>query len=148
MAIFHKKEILKNYMEFNRELNKDEYYIEEIDDNLFLLNDNLILKEFYNFYISNRDIEIINREYGELDKIIISSSDKLKYLLFIINNIDSEIEKNILKKSILELEKMINNKKINNKINKIHLLSHPIIKCNINDYLKFIIEYEIRKIFN
>lgn len=140
----HKKSV-KNYMKDIRQLNKNEYTIEReevSEDNYFeYLYEDLVLTQFYDLYIPLIDIKIIEMEYKDLSHDFFSYIEKIKYFTFLFNNIDN---KEIVDQSI-ELMKNLDvytkGKKFD-KLNKIHMLSHPIMSCDMYQYFMFMKNYK------
>lgn len=141
IAISENKKILKEYMEIIRKLNKNQYNIskENIDSSHYYIKyEDYALTNFYNVYIPNIDIQIIEREYGDIDKELEDLINKLKYFSFIFNRTNNNgLVKDHLS-IIKKLEKVNKKPKRLEEINEAHQLNHPILYCDINQYLSFI----------
>jgi len=138
IAISQHKKVLNHYLTYNREFSMNQIEITEsnIDENQLLnFYSEFLLVEFYNIYLTTLDISIIDFEYAGLYDEFQFIINKLKYITFLLNNIkktkrDITLFISIINKLII----YINTKKIFNKINKIHYMQHPIIKCDYEAY--------------
>jgi len=146
LATSKKKKLLKDYIEQIRLLKPKDYYIEEeiLDYSYYYTKYELyILNEFYNLILPQIDIDIINMEYGQLETELETTINKLKYFAFIINNI-KDSKDNLA--CVLDNIKVLNNykedKKQYKKILKSHLLSHPVLTSNIDEYFQLVTIYK------
>lgn len=152
IAISKDKKFLINYMRYNRCLKDNQYRIEkELINESYLYSkyENYILNEFYNLWIPQIDINIIEMEYNDLINDMSNTINKLKYYVFLINRIEkTKGDTEIFLDAINKLTEYSNKEKVFNKLNKYHMLSHPIIKCNIEDYFKILYRYNEMKSMN
>lgn len=144
------KEVLKFYLENNRELSKRQYRIEKEIMNAYhyyaKYNAYILEEAFNNIYLTNRDIEIIGNENCNFIIDMKNTLDKLKYYSLLINRIKkTKDDVPDFIKVIEDLEKYTTKDKLFNKIENEHYLSHPIIHCDINTYLSYIRVYEESK---
>lgn len=142
IATSENKNILKDYMEKRRLLNRQEYYIEKelIGEAYYYIQyEDFILTEYLDRIISYRDIQIIESEYSNLKDEIESTINKLKYLSFLTNR-TKKIKKNT--KDFINiiniLDEFKNKSNIYNKIEETHYKNHPIFECKIEEYLDMI----------
>jgi hypothetical protein len=137
------KELVNDYLLYTRRIPPTHYTIvaQTLEQSYLYFNyEDYVINNFYNLAIPLIDIKIIEKDYDDLDNELNSTINKLKYLSFLINNIKNSEEdlKNIISSiKVLETYNKEDTKK-NKKINKSHMLSHPILSCNINEYFQLV----------
>ena len=147
LALSKDKELVRDYLIQIRKFKPNEFNIvsQTIEMSyLYITYEDYIINNFYNLSIPLIDIKIIEKEYGELDRELLSTINRLKYLSFLINNIKDtkeELDNIISTIKILENYNKEDTKK-NKKINKSHMLSHPILTCNFNEYCQLVSIYK------
>jgi hypothetical protein len=147
LVVSKDKDLVRDYLTQTRKLKPTQFNIvtQTIEMSYFYIHyEDYIINDFYNLSIPLIDIKIIEREYGELDKELVSTINRLKYVSFLINNIkntEEELNNIISTIKILEEYNKEDTKK-NKKINKSHMMSHPILSCNINEYFQLMNIYK------
>lgn len=140
---------LETYMTYHRGLKPKEFKInkERMSFSRYMSEyEDLILSNFYGFKIPTQDIGIIEYEYEDLTRDIESLSSSLKYMAILFNR--SEKFKNITKDIgtvVEDFESTLSHPKSIDKLSKYHMLSHPVIKCEIFDYLDIRLRYIERR---
>lgn len=143
LAMCEDKGLLKDYLEIHRKLNSMQYQIdyqliEESD--IYNKYENYMLSQFYNLCIPLIDIKIINSEYNELDIQLESLLSKIKYLSFLMNNIKKADKDLAILLNAINVIEFYKNKKYD-KLLKEHFLHHPILTCNIDEYMHLVSIY-------
>lgn len=145
IAISSHKGVLKNYMKNIRGLRKDEYELSEIiitEDNYYECQyEDLMLVKFYGIYIPSIDIKIIDIEYRDLSQDIENFIDKTKYFAFLFNQSGDSAVVDTTIKLMKELLPYKDGKKYD-KLNRVHMLGHPIMSCDMREYFTFLKNYK------
>lgn len=136
---------LETYMTYHRRLNPKEFKINKEMMSFYRYiseYEHLILSNFYGFKIPTQDICIIEDEYGDLTKDIESLASSLKYMAILFNRSEKfkDVTKNI-GTLVEDFESTLSHPKSVDKLLKYHMLSHPLIKCEIFDYLDIRLRY-------
>jgi len=147
------KKVLKYYLENNRHLNKSEYHIDQedmISSQYYIEYNYIILEEaFDGVYIPKRDLDIIERDCEDLSVDISHTIENLQKYAYLLNHIKKEqddIPKII--DSIKVLDKILKKEKLFDKVDIENYKSHPILYCNMTEYMIYIKAYYEEKDLN
>lgn len=147
LAISKHKEILVNYLENHRRLNKSQYTVEKeylSDSDIVLKYDDYVISEYNGYFIPNIDQNIIDLHSNSIDQELLSTIEQLKHITTLSSNI-KKISEDDINQMINTIKILINIRKkpkLLNKLNKQYQINHSILYSDIDEYLKEIRMYK------
>ena len=153
LCVSTNKQLVINYMENHRGLTSKNYYIEKeksTETEILLKFDKYVISEYNGYYIPNIDQCIIDIAANTLPENIITTIEQLKEITLLSSNV-KQVSKNdfeTLVNSIKILNSFIKKSKIINKLNKEYCITHSILFCDIDEYLKKLRIYREMKDFD
>lgn len=149
IAVSSDKELIHNYMESHRSLDRDQYIIkkEDIPDiDLITKYDDYIITEFHGYHIPNIDQEIISIYSKSIDSELFNTIESLKHIIILSTGVKQLSKKGEEIQSMVNtlkiLNKIRNNDKLLKKLNKQENYVCSILYSNIDDYLDGIRRYQ------
>lgn len=147
LAISNDKKLLKCYLKEHRSLSRKEYDIEEVH---FLVNKDhkRYLRPFYDYWLPQEDIQIIMNDSA------FDAKNKIENLISHIEDFNACINKCTSKISLKgddmidSLNKIKNNPELMYELEQSARELHPLVHCNIVEYLGMLKTYDEISYYN
>ena len=142
IAVSQNKDVLKSYMENIRNLNKNGYSIDKELINAYQyysLYEDGILEELYpGLFLANIDIQIIEADSNHLSEDLINEINSISHLARLVNTTGrTKEDTDDFVKVIKHLNDYVSSNKTMKKLIDSNYRIHPILSCNIDEYLKY-----------